>query len=97
MVNNVEAELSAPIHVRFARTKIATLDRVAEEAVNAVAVVPIILRGVDSALGGDVVSPAGSVLVRKAADVIALLTKSRRRGSTGQAGTNDEDGYAYGD
>ena len=53
LVDDVDADLRQAIDVRFARAEIAALHRVVEEAVDAVAVVLIILRGVDSALRRD--------------------------------------------
>src|SRR4029077_9754185 len=53
LVDNIAADLAKPVDIRFARTKIAALDCVVEQTVNAVAVVLIIFRGVDSTLCGD--------------------------------------------
>jgi len=53
LIDDVGADLSEPINVRFSRAEIATLDRVVEKSVNRVTVILIILRRVDSTLGGD--------------------------------------------
>ena len=48
-----DADFREPIDVGFARAEIAAFDRVVKEAVNGVAVVLIIFRGIDAALRGD--------------------------------------------
>ncbi len=79
------------INVRFARAKIATLDRVVEKPVNAVAVVLVIFRGVDPALGGDAVRAARAVLVTERLHLVALLRQGRGGRATGQSGADDDD------
>ena len=51
------------------------------KAEDAVAVVAVVLGGVDSALGGDGVRPTRGIMIAKAMDVVALLAErgSRRR------------------
>ena len=51
------------IDIRFPRAKIAALDRVVKKPKNAVAVVRVIFRGVDSALGGNAMGAARAVLI----------------------------------
>ena len=58
LVDDVDADLGQAIDVGFARAEIAALHGVVEEAVDAVAVVVIILGGVDAALRGDGVRAA---------------------------------------
>src|SRR6266850_225151 len=53
LVDDVYADLREAIDIGLACPKIATFDRVVKEPVNAVAVVLIVLRGVDAALSGD--------------------------------------------
>ena len=53
LVDDVDADLRQAVDVGFARAEIAALHRVVEQAVDAVAVVLIILGGVDAALRGD--------------------------------------------
>ena len=62
LVDDVDRHLRQPVDVRFARAVVAALDRVVEEAIDAVAVVLVVLRGVDAALGGDAVRAAGAVV-----------------------------------
>src|SRR6185437_17070213 len=66
LVDDVHADLREAVDVRLPRAVIAALHGVVEEAVNAVAVVLVVLRGVDAALRGDVVRAAGAVLVAEA-------------------------------
>ena len=54
------------VDVGLAGAEVAALDRVVEEALDAVAVVLVVLGGVDAALGGDGVRPARRVLVAEA-------------------------------
>ena len=58
LVDDVDADLGQPVDVGLARAEVAALDRVVEEAVDAVAVVLVVLGRVDAALGGDRVRPA---------------------------------------
>src|SRR5262249_39437861 len=68
--------------VGFARAEIAALDRVVKQAVDRVAVVAVILRGVDAALRGDGVRAARAVLKTEGLDVVAeFAQRGRRRGS----------------
>ena len=87
----VFADFGEAINVRFARAEIAALDRVVEEAVNAVAVVRVIFRGVDSALGGDAVRAARTVLVTERFDVVALLAQRGGGRAAGETGADDDD------
>ena len=91
LVDNVRANFGEPINVRFARTKIAALDRVVEQAINAVAIVLIILGGVDSALSGDGVRAARRILITKTFHAIAELAQRRRRRTTGEAAADNND------
>ena len=62
LVDDVDADLRQAVDVRFARAEIAALHGVVEQAVDAVAIVVIILGGVDAALRGDAVRAAGRIL-----------------------------------
>ena len=92
LVDDVDAQLREPVDVRLARPVVATLDRVVEEPLDAVAVVLVVLRGVDAALGGDAVRATRAVLDAEAEDVVAQLAKRRRGGRTREAGADDDDG-----
>src|SRR5256885_3689456 len=50
LVDDVQADLREAVHVRLARSEVAALYRVIEEPPDAVAVVLVVLCGVDSAL-----------------------------------------------
>src|SRR5581483_7057668 len=63
-----------------------------EEAIDAVAVVVIILGGVDTALRGDGVGAAGGILEAEALDVIAELGEGGCAGSACEAGADHDDG-----
>ena len=56
LVDDRGADLGQAVDIRLARPKVTALDGVVEEAIDAVAVVLIVLRGVYSALRGDRVS-----------------------------------------
>src|SRR5262249_35011922 len=75
-------------HIRFTRAKIAAFYRVVEQPVNAVAIVLIVLRGVDSTLRRNAVGPARTVLKAEALDVV---TELRKRCGSGRAGQTRSD------
>ena len=79
LVDDVDAQLREAIHVCLARAVVAAFDRVVEEPMDAVAVVLIILGGVDTALRGDAVRAPRTVLDAEAEDVVAELAERRRR------------------
>src|SRR5262249_53392729 len=62
LIDNVQADLGKAINIGLARTEIAALERVVEETPNTVAVVLIVLGGVDAALGRDTVGPPRAVV-----------------------------------
>ena len=88
LVDDVDAQLREPVDVGFARAVVAALDRVVEEAVDAVAVVLVVLRGVDAALRGDAVRAPRAVLDAEVEDVVAQLAERRGRRRAGQAGAD---------
>ena len=92
LVDDVDADLRQPVGVALAGAEVAPLDRVVKEAENAVAVVAVVLGGVDPALGGDRVGPARAVVIRKAMHLVALLAERGGRGRPGQARADDQDG-----
>ena len=91
LINDIDADLRQPIDVGLAGAEIAAFDRVVEQALNAVAVVLIILGRVDSALGRDAVGAARAVLVTEGLHVVAQLRQARRRRCAGQSGPDDDD------
>ena len=76
--------------VRLARAEVAAFDGVVEQAVNRVAVVLVVLRGVDAALRGDRVRAARRVLEAEARDVVAELGERRGGGAAGEAAADDD-------
>ena len=58
LIDDVHADLREPVDVGFARAEVAAFYGVVKQAVNAVAVILVILRGIDSALRGDGVRAA---------------------------------------
>ena len=91
LVDDVDAELRQPIDVRFAGAIVAALHRVVEQPIDAVAVVAVVLRGVDAALRGDAVRAPRAVEDAEQLDAIALFAQRRRRRRAGQAGADDDD------
>ena len=71
LIDDGDADLREAVDVGFTGAEVAALDRVVEETIDAVAVVLIILGGVDAALGGDGVSAARGVLKTEATDLVA--------------------------
>ena len=59
LIDDVDADLGQPVGVGLAGAEVAALDGVVEEAEDAVAVVAVVLGGVDPALGGDGVARRG--------------------------------------
>src|SRR5262249_10945058 len=78
LIDDVDAHFSQPVDVRFTRAKVPALDRVVDQPIDAIAVVLIILRGVDSTLRGDRMRAARAVLKAEAFDSVTQLRKRRR-------------------
>ena len=91
LVDDQIADFRQPIDVRFARAEIAAFDRVVKQPEDAVAIVLIIFRGVDAALGGDAVGAARAVLVTEAFHVVAELAQRGGGRSAGQSAADDDD------
>src|SRR5262249_30797 len=91
LIDDRVGHLGQPVNVRFPGTEIAAFDRVVKKAVNAVAIVRVIFRGVNSALGSNAVRPARTVLITKRLNVVTQLPESRRGRATGQAGPDNDD------
>ena len=88
-----DADLRQPIDVGLARPEIAAFDRVVEQAIDAVAVVPIVLGRVDAALRRDAVRPPRRVLEAEALHVVAELAQRRRGRRSGQSAPDHDDVY----
>ena len=92
LVNDVDAVLRQAIDVGLARAKVSAFDGVVEEAVDAVAVVLIVLGGVNAALGSDGVRAARRILKAEAMDLVAKLAQGGGSGGARKAGSDDNDG-----
>jgi hypothetical protein len=91
LVDDLDRHLGEAVHIGLPGAEVAALDRVVEEPVHGVAVVAVVLGGVDAALRGDGVRPARAVLVAVALDPVAQLAQRRRRRRTGEAGAHHDD------
>ena len=81
-----DAHLGEPVDVRLPGAEVAALHRVVEEAEDGVAVVLVVLRRVDAALGGDGVRPPRGVVEGEHLHAVAELGQRRRGGGAGEAG-----------
>jgi hypothetical protein len=91
LVDDVHRLLGQPVHVGLAAAEVAALDRVVEQAEHRVAVALVVLGGVDAALRGDRVRPAGAVVEREDLDVVALLAERGGGRGAGQPRADDDD------
>ena len=90
VVDDGVADLGESVDVRFARPEVAPLDGVVEEATHAVAVVLVVLRCIDAALGGDAVGATRTVLEAEAIDLIAELAQGGGGGGACEARPHDD-------
>ena len=91
LIDDVDADFGQPMHVGFARAVVTAFDGVVEEAVNAVAVVLIVLGRVDAALGRDAVGAPSAVLETQRQHVVAEFAQAGRGAGPGEAGTDHDD------
>src|SRR5690606_23570192 len=75
---------------RLARTEVAALHGVVEETIDRVAVVLVVLGGVDSALRRDAVRAARRILEAEALDLVAQLRERGRGGTARESGAHHE-------
>src|SRR5438045_514771 len=85
MIDDQIADFCEPINIRFAGTKIATFDGVVEQTENTIAIVLVILRGIDSALSGNAMGAAWAILITEAFHVVTQLAQCGSRGGTRKA------------
>jgi hypothetical protein len=91
LVDDVDRDLCEPIDVCLTGPVVAALHRVVEEAIHRVAVVSIVLRTVDAALGSDRVGSSRRVVEGEDLDVVTeFCERSSRRGAC-EAGSDDDD------
>ncbi len=91
LVDDVDRHLGQPVDVGLAGAEVASLDGVVEEPEDAVAVVVVVLGGVDPPLGGDRVGAAGGVLEAEAPHLVAELGEAGRGRGPGEAGAHHQD------
>ena len=91
LVDDVDAHLGEPVDVALTGAEVAALHRVVEEAVDAVAVVRVVLRRVDAALRGDAVRATRRVVEGEQLHPVAELAEGRGRGRAGEAAADDDD------
>jgi hypothetical protein len=94
LVDDVDAVLREAVDVPFASAEVAALHRVVEEAKDAVAVILVILGGVNAALRGDGVGTAGRILEAEAFDIVAEFAERGGGRRAGESGANDDEGMA---
>ena len=92
LVDDLDGDLGEPVDVGLAGAEVAALDGVVEQPVDGVAVVAVVLGGVDAALRGDGVGAARGVLVAELDDVVALFGERGAGRAAGEAGADDDDG-----
>ena len=85
LVDDVHTDLCEAVDIGLACAKVAALDGVVEERLNAVTIIMIILRGVDAALGRNGVSTARAVLIAKALHVVAEFAEAGRGSAPGKS------------
>ena len=91
LVDDVERHLGQAVDVGLAGAEVAPFDGVVEEPEDAVAVVVVVLGGVDAPLGGDRVGAAGGVLEAEAPHLIAELGEAGRGRGAGEPGAHHQD------
>ncbi len=90
LIDDADRALGQAMHVRLARAVVAPLHRVVEEAPDAVAVVLIVLGGVDAALGRDRVRAPRRILEAEGLHLVAELGQRGGRGPAGEAGPDHD-------
>ena len=88
----MRADLGQTVDIGLAGTVVATLNRVIEKPIDAVAIILVVLGCVDAALGRDGMGAARGVLQAEGEDVVAQLGQRGRGRSAGQPGTDDDQG-----
>src|SRR5439155_5230449 len=77
LIDDVDADLCEAVDVGLSRAEIAAFDGVVEKPPDRVAVVLIVLRGVDAALRRDGMGAPRAVLEAEAGDLVAQLGERR--------------------
>ena len=91
LVDDVVGHLGQTPDIGLAGAEVAPLDGVVKEAIDGVAVVGVVLGGIDAALGSDGVGAARAVLVAEGLHIVTQLAQGSCRGAAGQAGADHDD------
>src|SRR5690606_3108767 len=92
LVDDLDGDLRQAVHVGLAGAEVAALDGVVEQALDRVAVVAVVLGGVDAALRGDGVGAARGVLVAELDDLVTLFGEGGAGRAAREAGAHHDDG-----
>ena len=91
LIDDVHADLRETVDVGFAGAEIPALDRVVEQPKDAVAVVAVVLGGIDAALRGDRVGAARRILEAEALDPVPQLGERGGGRTARQPGSHYDD------
>ncbi|MCD6049282.1 MAG: hypothetical protein K0Q55_685 [Verrucomicrobia bacterium] len=91
LIDDVHGHLGQTMHVRLARTEVTTLDGVVEKTTHGVAIVLVILRGIDAALRRHRVRAPGRIVKHEVMHFVTQLSQRGGSGGAGQTGTDDDD------
>src|SRR5690606_1106866 len=75
LINDIYAHFSEAIHVAFTSAVVAAFHGVIKQAIDAIAIVPVILGSVDASLSGNTVRTPRAVLKAECLDVIPHLSE----------------------
>jgi len=92
LIDDGPGELGQSVDVGLTSPEVASLDGVIEESEIGVAIILVVLGGVDATLGGHRVGPTGTVLDAEVQHAVAQLAQGGGRGPPGQAGSHHKDG-----
>ncbi len=91
LVDDVDRHLGEAVDVGLPGAEVAALDRVVEQAMDAVAVALVVLGGVDAALRRDRVGAPRRVVERERLDLVAEFAERRGGRRAGEARADDDD------
>ena len=91
LVDDIRRDLGQPVHVGLTGTVVATFDRIVEQPIHAVAVVLVILGGIDSTLRGDRVGATWAVVENETIHLIAQFRHGRGSRATGESRPHHDD------
>ena len=90
LIYDIGRAFGEAVHVCFAGAVVATFDCIVEETVYTIAVILIILSGVDTSLCCDAMRAAWAVMERKALDVIPQFAEGSSCSSAGETGADHD-------